>query len=811
MSAGGWVKSVLYRLMIPAIRLMNRLSYARKFAVISFLFILPLALNQYLLRSEIDKRVQFARREVLGNVYLRPLRALQIMVQEDLFAPETAACMDDLRRVDGEFGSIFGTGELIETVEETWRRVQAAADPFEAEADRQQLLTNLRALRLQVGDASNLILDPDLDTYYLMDATLLKLPEVERVLGDLLLDTRRGDERWIAAARTDLIRTGGRLKTASAEIRHGYTVAAKNNPRQSIGPRLGLAVQRYVEATDSLVAALDAATAEAGQRGGREELIHEATAVQVASRALWTQSVDELDDLLRLRVARLEAKERLVYVVAACTLALVAYLLLAFYLAVADTVKGLDIATQRLLTDDFNAPINLDARDELGHLVHAFDGLARRLRDEWSQARAETTRAVEAERRVRESEARNHLILESALDAVVTLNSAGEITWWNGQAERMFGWIDAEPHGQSLASLIVVPREFGVAGGAGFAQRLTAVGARAPDQRIEAAARRRDGQEFPIELAITMAEPGSDCAFSVFIHDITRRKKLEVELRQAQKLESVGRLAAGVAHEINTPVQFVSDNMHFLRSGIDDLAGVVIKYRELHHAVSGGGPLLELAAVAEQAEHDADLEYLLENMPTAVDRVLEGLERVATIVRSMKEFAHPDLKEMSAVDLNQAIQSTLVIARHEYKYVADVETDLGDLPRVTCHPGDVNQAILNIVVNAAHAIGDVVAGTAARGRITIRTRREGSWAEVRITDTGGGIPEDIRDRIFDPFFTTKEVGRGSGQGLAISRAVILEKHGGTLTFETEMGVGTTFVIRLPVDGRAGDVAIEDAA
>jgi PAS domain S-box-containing protein len=270
--------------------------------------------------------------------------------------------------------------------------------------------------------------------------------------------------------------------------------------------------------------------------------------------------------------------------------------------------------------------------------------------------------------------------------------------------------------------------------------------------------------------------------------DVTQQKKLEFELRQAQKLESVGRLASGVAHEINTPVQFVSDSVHFVRDGLADLTLVLQKYRD---------GALDVA----QAEEDADLPYLLEKLPQALDRSLEGLNRVAVIVRSMKEFAHPDRKEMTAVDLNQAIRSTLIIARNEYKYVADVETDLAELPPVTCHSGDINQAILNIVINAAHAIGDMVKGTDTKGCIAVSTQREDEAVVIRIRDTGGGIPATIRDRVFDPFFTTKEVGKGTGQGLAIARSVILEKHGGDLSFETEAGQGTTFVIRLPIAGK----------
>lgn len=275
--------------------------------------------------------------------------------------------------------------------------------------------------------------------------------------------------------------------------------------------------------------------------------------------------------------------------------------------------------------------------------------------------------------------------------------------------------------------------------------------------------------------------------------EMKTRSQMEIELRQAQKLEAVGRLAAGVAHEINTPVQFVSDSVHFVRDAMNDLTRLVEAYR----AALAGSPA---AARIADAEEEADLGYLLAHVPKALDRSIDGLQRLSTIVRSMKEFAHPDQKEMSAVDLNHAIQSTLTIARSEYKYVADVDLDLGPLPLVTCHGGDVNQVVLNIVVNAAHAISDRVAGRDTRGTIGVHTHQEGPTVVIAISDTGGGIPKDVQDRIFDPFFTTKEVGRGTGQGLAIARTVI-DKHGGELTFVTEMGKGTTFLIRLPIEGR----------
>jgi signal transduction histidine kinase len=284
--------------------------------------------------------------------------------------------------------------------------------------------------------------------------------------------------------------------------------------------------------------------------------------------------------------------------------------------------------------------------------------------------------------------------------------------------------------------------------------------------------------------------------------DVTDQRRLENELAQAQKLESVGRLAAGVAHEINTPVQFVSDSVHFVREAMDDLSQIVDKYRELRTATENGTNVAAAAKAAEEAEDDADLDYILENAPVALDRARDGLGRVAAIVRSMKEFAHPDRKEMAQSDLNQAIQSTLVIASNEYKYVAEVETSFADIPLVNCYAGEINQVVLNLIVNAAHAIGDVVKATGGKGKIKVATRTLGDQVEISIGDTGKGIPVEVRSRIFDPFFTTKEVGKGTGQGLAIARTVVVDKHGGTLHFETETGQGTTFFIRLPIAGPA---------
>ncbi len=275
---------------------------------------------------------------------------------------------------------------------------------------------------------------------------------------------------------------------------------------------------------------------------------------------------------------------------------------------------------------------------------------------------------------------------------------------------------------------------------------------------------------------------------------------MEVELAHARKLEAVGQLAAGIAHEINTPTQFVSDNVNFLKDAMEDMFELQQKQGLLLEAAKQGKVTQEVIEAVETATETADVEYLAEEIPTAVEQSLEGVGRISTIVRAMKEFAHPGATGMTDSDINEAIETTITVARNEWKYLAEMETELDpSLPLVPCLVSEFNQVILNLIINAAHAIRDVVGdGSNEKGTIRVSTRRDGDWAEIRVSDTGLGISQEIRERIFEPFFTTKDVGKGSGQGLAMARSVIEKKHHGMLTFETEMEKGTTFNIRLPI-------------
>jgi PAS domain S-box-containing protein len=323
--------------------------------------------------------------------------------------------------------------------------------------------------------------------------------------------------------------------------------------------------------------------------------------------------------------------------------------------------------------------------------------------------------------------------------------------------------------------------------------------------QIELPLRHQNGSEVWVELSATAILDETGIYGGAIIHclDISIRRQIELQLRHAQKMESIGQLAAGIAHEINTPTQFVSDNLRFLSDSFGDLHKLIISYNGLYTILQEKQEEPEMLESIEQLRQEIDLDFILSDIPQAFAEATEGVGRITRIVKAMKEFSHPETDQKSATDINHAIESTVTVARNEWKYVAELELNLDpELPLVPCLPGELNQVILNLVINAAHAIEEAKEkrGDREKGLITVSTSVEVDWAVIRITDTGTGIPNTIRNRIFDPFFTTKRVGRGTGQGLAISHSVIVDKHHGKLHFTTEENVGTTFIIELPLIG-----------
>jgi PAS domain S-box-containing protein len=300
----------------------------------------------------------------------------------------------------------------------------------------------------------------------------------------------------------------------------------------------------------------------------------------------------------------------------------------------------------------------------------------------------------------------------------------------------------------------------------------------------------------PVEVRVSRS---SASEVACIVRDLSETQRLRQERLQASKLEAVGQLAAGIAHEINTPLQFIGDNLAFLGSAFRTVGAVLDAEADAlnaNHATISAEIRARLRALRE----DADLEFMLVEAPRAVDAALDGSRQVGRIVRAMKEFSHPGQTQMVLCDLNQVVESTVTISRNVWKYVAELKTELSsELPRVLCHPGEMSQVLLNLIVNATHAIADVVGdGARGRGQIRVSTCMSGRFVELRVTDTGSGIPEAVRARIFDPFFTTKEVGRGTGQGLWLARSTVVERHGGQLTFETQLGAGSSFSVKLPL-------------
>jgi PAS domain S-box-containing protein len=399
--------------------------------------------------------------------------------------------------------------------------------------------------------------------------------------------------------------------------------------------------------------------------------------------------------------------------------------------------------------------------------------------------------ALAADARLLSSEKRFRGLVQGSVDLTLLADRDGTVRYASPACERILGVVATDLVGHPLRGL-VDPDDWATV----EAHTLGTPPGATTDGRIDGADCRMvtaDGTRRVVH--VTFSDQRDDPAVDgvvLHVHDVTDRRRLEAELRHAQKLESIGALSAGIAHEINTPIQFIGDNLRFLMDAYAD--------RGRLFALMRANVAQEALAEVVALEQEIDADYITTEAPLAFQQTVEGVARVATIVRAMKAFGHPGSEDKSAADLNEAVQNTLAVTGNITKAVAEVVTDLGDIPLVWCHPGDINQVLVNLVVNAAHAVGDRMAETSEPGRITVRTRVEDDHVVLEIEDTGGGISDDIADRVFEPFFTTKEVGRGTGQGLALCYTLVTDRHGGGLTFRSTPGTGTTFVVRLPVGG-----------
>ena len=382
-----------------------------------------------------------------------------------------------------------------------------------------------------------------------------------------------------------------------------------------------------------------------------------------------------------------------------------------------------------------------------------------------------------------------HLVVEASGSVIVQLDQSGIITFCNPAIEKILRYRKDEVLGKHITLLFPDGKDDD--GGRGNINLLLD---HVTDKSTVTA---RDGSALPVDVSVNETTLGGQPQYTLIIRDISARKSEERKLLQAQKLEAVGQLAGGIAHEINTPIQYVGDNLRFLLESHDDIDRLLNSAMTLARK-SQSDPLLAAEALAVEAlSEEIDLEFLAGETKSALQQSLEGISHVASIVSAMKEFSHPGLKEVASIDINRALHNTVTVCGNEWKYVATVDFDLDpDLPSVLGMPSAINQVFLNLITNAAHAIAELK--NDQLGQIRISTRSLADKVEIRISDTGTGIARENQDKIFELFFTTKDVGKGTGQGLPMSREIIVVKHHGTLNFESEVGEGTTFIITLPV-------------
>ena len=450
-------------------------------------------------------------------------------------------------------------------------------------------------------------------------------------------------------------------------------------------------------------------------------------------------------------------------------------------------VYGVEIVTQR--QDGKESIVSINAApffDSSG----AFQGMVATEQD--------ITERKNAEKEIRDAHWENEQLLAALPSALISLDRNYRVSKWNAAAENIFGIPVEKATGARFD-------ECDIKWDWGKIQEVINTCEKTGESIVldEIKYVRADTKDGFFSLTVNPVQDGSHAVtgFLILGTDTTEKMILESQLTQAQKLESIGSLAAGIAHEINTPTQFVGDNIHFLEGAFQDIQTMLNKYDQLLEASKKEKVSDELIKEIDGVAEEADMEFLSGEIPKAIRSSLKGVGRVTTIVKAMKDFSHPGSKEKSLVDINRMIESTVTISRNEWKYVSEMVTNFDpSLGLVPCYPDEFNQVILNLITNASHAIGKVVTeGVQDKGTITIETRKENDKALISISDTGTGIPNSIKDKIFDHFFTTKEVGRGTGQGLSISRTIIVEKHKGSLSFDTQEGKGTTFFIRLPLD------------
>jgi len=778
-------------LLLPAVSLMNRLTYPRKFLLISVLFLAALGLVMYFMLVEFGKSIDFTAKEIEGTRYLRPLIALyrdagearrlaRVYARGDRTSrPEVVRKLAQIDQdiaavdeVDRQLGVSMNSTAKLSTLKDNWLFLKKEAfDPTAEHADKlfADFLKEIRVLYSHVGDMSNLILDPDLDTYYLMDSILLKLIEGEGLLMDAGIDGERYafTKTMSPEDRAQYLVLLGSIESNLRETREGATKSFDNNPSKTARPRLEKGYDDFVQNGRTAVDGLKSSLIDAKTLNVAPESVASAVARPLGmSFDLWTRATAELDELMKARVDTYVQRRQIAWICTAIALVLVGYLWFAFYAGVMGTVDNLEQASQQMLGADPGKEMVLETHDELGRVARSFNAIAQRLRHEWEQATEDNARRRAAEAQLQESEERTRLIIQSALDAVITIDMEGRVTEWNPQSAAMFGWTRQETLGKPLSALIIPPK-YRASHEAGLHRYKQTGEGPVLNKRIEIQAIRRDQTEFPVEISITPLTQGKGAAFSAFVRDITERKRNEEELRKAKELaEAASR----------TKSEFLANMSHELRTPLNSIIGfstVVLK---------GKGKSLP-------PQETTYLERILDN-----GKHLLGL--INTILDLSKIEAGKVEVNVVPVELDVLVRETL--AQLEGRIVDKKIQLLADLPpRIAPFPTDpdkLKQVLINLVGNAIKFT--------EKGSVTVRVVVDPMGnvpRKIEVIDTGVGIPKNMQEKIFEAFQQVdsgmSRKYEGTGLGLTISRS-LCDLLGARIDVESEVGKGSTFTLHL---------------
>ena len=714
----------------PAIFAMNRLSFPKKFTFIGMLFALPLAVVLYLLIAEIKHQIDFAKKEVAGNTYLRPLRTLledlQLhrgmtyaaysgeRVSDDALLALRGRIDIDMQAVaeaDRLMGAAFSTTTRWAVLWGSWQSLRGDETQITAleQFDRHtQVIADLLVLMQEVGDSSNLILDPDLDSYYLMDALLNKLPLQIEQLGRM-----RGLGAGMLAGQTTherdlfhLNNLAGLIESLQTAIRRSFVVVLRENP--GLRPKLDTQVEESVTATNEFLDLVK------NKLLGPERMTippkdywDTGTRATKAAFRLYDASSPILDSVLLARIDRLYKKQLILVIFTLAMMLLVLYLVMAFYLATMETVARLRQVTNCVTSGKMDEIMGLiEAKDELGQITHSFTLLIQRLQEECAHTQA--------------NEAWLSTTLRSIGDAVIVTDDQGIIMLMNDVAQLLTGWKEEDARGKVLSEVFrivfdatrhpvespvtKVMREDTVVGLADHTVLISKSGAECPIDDSAAPIRERTGKISGVVLVF---------------RDVTERKRAEDEqqhlraqLLQNDKMAGVGKLAAGVAHEINNPIGFVRSNLNTLQEYVSDLFALIKSYERLEAATTAklegqsGQPevvLVEIANIKQKIGYDA----LAADLDPLLTESKDGIERVREIVKNLKEFSRVDQSTHKHADINHCVKSTLHMVWNELKYKAEINEDYGAIPEILCSPGELNQVFMNLLVNAGQAIADM--------------------------------------------------------------------------------------------------------